>query len=296
MLSELLNIIAPVFIIAGIGFALEQKGIGFHGETLSRLAMFIGTPCLLFSSLTKTDLPGQAILGMGGIAVTAMVITALLALLLLLALGLPWRTFLPPMSVPNAGNAGLPLVFFAFGQSGLTLAVAYFIAVSVVQYTVVPVLVSGDMSLRKLLGQPLVWSLAAVALFRITGAPIPTILAETTDLLSGLMIPVMLLLLGGAMSRLKIQDARTSVLLAAARLVFATLVGLGMVALFGLEGTKAGTVFLLTAMPSALITYVIAAHYNQEPERVAGLVASSTIVSFACLPALITLAIWLSAL
>ncbi len=61
MPSEILNIIAPVFVVAGIGFFLEFRGIGFQSESLTRLVMLIGTPSLVFSSLTSTALPDDSL-------------------------------------------------------------------------------------------------------------------------------------------------------------------------------------------------------------------------------------------
>ena len=162
------------------------------------------------------------------------------------------------------------------------------------QYTVVPAVVSGDPGLRKLLRLPLVWAAVAVLLFRITDLPVPTVVADVTALLGGIMIPVMLILLGSALARLKVDDLGTSALLAGARLAVGVATGLALVAVFNLKGVEAGAIFLLSAMPSALITYVIAEHYGRSPKRVAGLVVSSTVLNFACLPLLIVAAIRLA--
>lgn len=294
MTSEILNIIAPVFVVAGIGFFLEYRGIGFHSESLSRLAMMIGTPCLVFSSLTKTELPDESLLRIVTIALAAVLVGGALASALLFALRLPYRTFISSLSLPNAGNAGLPLVFFAFAEPGLSIGAAFFFMIALVQYTVVPAIVSGDPGLRKLLREPLIWAIVAVVLFRVTKLPIPTVVADTAALLGGIMIPIMLILLGGALSRLKVKDIKTSVLLAVARLGVGVVTGLTVVFAFGLSGVEAGAIFLLCAMPSALITYVIAQHHGRSPERVAGLVVSSTVLNFACLPVLISAALSLA--
>ena len=166
--------------------------------------------------------------------------------------------------------------------------------IALVQYTVVPAIVTGDPRLRKLLREPLIWAIAAVILFRFTDLPVPRVVADTTALLGGIMIPVMLILLGGALVRLKVGDIATSALLAGVRLAVGVATGLLLVTLFNLEGVEAGAIFLLAAMPSALITYVIAEHYGRSPERVAGLVVSSTVLNFACLPLLISAAIYLA--
>ncbi|MDA8584854.1 AEC family transporter [Rhodobacteraceae bacterium] len=294
MISDILNIIAPVFVVAGIGFFLEYKGIGFQSETLGRLAMLIGTPALVFSSLTNTTLPDESLARIIGISITAVLVGGALAGMALFLLRQPWRTFLSALSLPNAGNAGLPLVFLAFAEPGLTIGAAFFFMIALVQYTVVPAIMTGDPGLRKLMREPLIWAILAVGFFRITDLPIPNVIANTTALLGGIMIPIMLILLGGALSRLKVSDIKSSVLLAFVRLTVGVVTGLTMVTIFNLKGVEAGAIFLLCAMPSALITYVIAAHYGRSPERVAGVVVSSTVLNFACLPLLISAAIYLA--
>lgn len=294
MIGEILTIIAPVFLVAGIGFFLEMRGLGFHAETLSRLAMLLGTPALVFSSLTNTQLPDDALLGIIAIALVAVVIGFALAGAILMLLRQPVRSFLSPLSLPNAGNAGLPLVFFAFAEPGLTIGAAFFFIIALVQYIVVPAIVTGQVSLSRLLREPLVWSVIAVLAFRATDIRVPTIIADTTAMLGGLMIPVMLILLGGALARLKISDLMTSLMLAAVRLVVGVVTGLIVITLFALEGVEAGAIFLLCAMPSALITYVIAEYYGDRAERVAGVVVCSTVLNFACLPLLILVAIHLA--
>lgn len=294
MTSDILNIIAPVFVVAGIGFFLEIRGIGLQSESLTRLVMLIGTPSLVFSSLTSTALPDDSLARMVAISSAAVLVAGALALAALLVLRLHWRTFLPSLSLPNAGNAGLPIVFFAFAEPGLAVGAAFYFVITLVQYTVVPAVVSGDPGLRKLLRLPLVWAVVAVLLFRITDLPVPTVVADVTALLGGIMIPVMLILLGSALARLKVDDLGTSALLAGARLAVGVAAGLALVAVFNLKGVEAGAIFLLSAMPSALITYVIAEHYGRSPKRVAGLVVSSTVLNFACLPLLIAAAIRLA--
>ena len=56
MLLEILGVVAPVFLIAGIGYLLEKGGAGLHHETMSTLVMTAGAPALIFSSLTSTEL------------------------------------------------------------------------------------------------------------------------------------------------------------------------------------------------------------------------------------------------
>ncbi|MEM6634639.1 MAG: AEC family transporter [Pseudomonadota bacterium] len=295
MSTEIFQIVAPVFVVVGIGFFLEWRGMGFHAESLSRLAMLLGTPALVFSSLTGTALPDDSLARIVAIAVSAVLVGGGIAFLILTAFRLPRTTFLAPLSLPNAGNAGLPIVFFAFADDGLAIGAAYFFTIALVQYTVVPALVSGELDLKKLLREPLIWSIVAVLLFRISDVAPPGIVMDTTELLGAMMIPVMLILLGGALARLRVRDIGTSAALAFLRLAIGLSAGLSLLWLFDLSGVEAGAIFLLTAMPSALVTYVIAEHYGKDAERVAGLVVSSTVLNFMLLPGLIAAALYFAA-
>ncbi|MEM9127764.1 MAG: hypothetical protein AAGB28_18390, partial [Pseudomonadota bacterium] len=72
--TEIFQIVAPVFLVVGIGFFLEWRGMGFHAESLSRLAMLLGTPALVFSSLISTALPNDSLARIVAIAVSAVLI------------------------------------------------------------------------------------------------------------------------------------------------------------------------------------------------------------------------------
>lgn len=56
----------------------------------------------------------------------------------------------------------------------------------------------------------------------------------------------------------------------------------------------AGTIFLLASMPSAVVTHVIAARFDQEPQKVAGLVVVSSLLTLICLPLLLWTALWMA--
>src|SRR5262245_17841191 len=117
--ASLFGIVAPIVIVAAIGYIWGRARMPYDGDFVSRLVMLIGSPCLIVSTFTHarldTALFGQMVLVAAcGIAVTAVVFVVLLRIT-----GMPVRVFLPPMLFPNCGNAGLPLSLFAFGKEGL---------------------------------------------------------------------------------------------------------------------------------------------------------------------------------
>lgn len=294
MSAEIFQIIVPIFVIASIGYFIEASGKGFNTESMSRLVMWVGTPALVFASLTDTELPNETLGRIALIGIASIIVSASLSGLVLKLMRLPLRTYLAALSVPNSGNAGLPIAFFAFSDIGLTIGVAFFFVIALVQYTVVPTIVSGNFHVRKTLKEPLVWAVFAVLAFKLAKVNPPEIISETTRMLGGIMIPVMLLLLGGALAQLKVKDMGLSVFLAILRLVIGCVTGYLVILIFELKGTEAGVIFIMASMPSALVTYVVSEHFGREPEKVAGLVVSSTILTFLCLPLLLNAAQYLS--
>lgn len=291
MYGQILGVIAPLLLIAGIGFALEKGKAGLHGDTLSTLTMMVGTPALVFSALTSTTIPDSSLLLMASGSLLVIGTGAVISAVILRQMGLALRTFLPSLTVPNSGNTGLPIVLLAFGPDGLAIGVAFYFMTAIIQYTVIPIFTIGNFSIGRIAREPLIWSVLAVIALKLSGRQPPAVIAETTHILGGMMIPVMVILLGSALARLQIHDLRLSLKLGAIRLGIGLFSGTLAVQLLGATGIEAGALFLLSCMPSAVITYVFAERYNRSPEQVAGLIVASTLMTFACLPVLLWIGI-----
>ena len=293
MLSQIFSVIAPVFLIAGIGFLWAKRGMPFDNTTISSLVMNVGSPCLVFSSLTRIHLEGSAftsvLLASVGILIGALVLGAGLLMLL----RQPMRTFLPSLVHPNTGNMGLPLALMAFGDTGLALAISYFFVNSVSQYTLGLTISSGRFSAAQLIRQPIIWSVAFALLVRETNVQVPDFLANTTQIAGGLVIPAMLLMLGNSLASLKIAGLGIASIIAVARLALGFGLGLAMISLLKLEDDVAGVVIMQATMPAAVFNYVFAERYGQQPEKVAAVILISTVISFLTLPALVAFAIHL---
>ena len=106
-------------------------------------------------------------------ALTMFIVAALGAALILRLAGLPLRSFLPSMTFGNAGNIGLPLAYFAFGDEGLGLSAGVFLVAGVLQFTLAPALQLGP------------WANSALAFFLILGFPIALIFAWGFELTPG---------------------------------------------------------------------------------------------------------------
>ena len=128
MSIEILNVVAPILIIVALGYLIETRGFGLDSAQLSRLVMALGTPSLVFSALMRAALSGDDIAMLMGCALVVLLVGGVLTAAVLTVLRLPLTPVLPVLAMPNAGNTGLPVLLFAFGEEGLAIGVALYIS------------------------------------------------------------------------------------------------------------------------------------------------------------------------
>ncbi len=299
MIQEIFTVLAPVIIIGAIGFAWVKAGQPFDNATVSSLVMTVGSPCLIYSSLTGTDIELATIGHIAAAAAFSIVGTALLGAALLALYrtlvrdreAFAWRTYVPSLSHGNSGNMGLPLVLMAFGETGLALGMAYFFVNSISQFTFGIAVASGRFNPLELLKQPVVWAVLlalATLKFDVTA---PRWFDATTTLLGGLTIPAMLLMLGTSIARLNVASLRETIPVAVTRLVIGFAIGLCAIWLFNLEGVLAGVVILQSTMPAAVFNYVFAERFGGDHDKVAAVVLASTLMAALLLPFLVGFAL-----
>lgn len=294
MLMQMFDILGPIVIITAIGYLMGKSSVGLDTKSLSSMVLLVATPALIFHTLTSLDVSLDTIRTMAGAALLCISLAGVMGFLLLVLVGGPVRSFLPPLMLPNSGNMGLPLVVLTFGPEGMKLGVAYFFVVALVQHSVGLSIYAGSIRLSAMLRQPLLYSVAAVLLVTWTGIPVPRVVSVTTEMLGGMMVPAMLMLLGTSLATLKVTDFRPALLVAAGRLSLGVISAFLVIFILGLDGLTAGVVFLLATMPTAVVNYVYAERFQHNPRQVAGSVVASTLVTFACLPVLLWTALEIS--
>ncbi len=288
------NILVPIMLITFIGFILGRMSIGLQSRTLSNLVILVATPALVFHANVSSTVDGAMVSQLSFAAVLSLAIAGLIAWVGLKLIGSSAQSFLPSLMFPNSGNLGLPLVVLTFGAMGTQMGVAYFIVIALVQHSIGLSIAAGSVRIRELVRQPLLYSVVLVLLVLMTDIQVPPVVVITTGMLGDMMIPAMLILLGTSLATLKVTDLLPALVLAVARLTIGIITAFIVIYLLNLTGMAAGVVFIMATMPSAIVTYVYAERYQQDPNRVAGAVVVSTILTFLCLPALVWAALQLS--
>jgi predicted permease len=284
VLAELLSIVAPVYICAGLGYGWARLGRRYDTELVTELITDIGAPCLVFSSLVSIAVAPQAMAQMVWATLAALLCFAAIGAVVLRLAGLPHNSFLPPMVFGNTGNMGLPICLFAFGEEGLALGVCYFATTAISHFTAGQWLWSGRVSFTQLLRTPLAWSAVLAAGVLVSGASLPEWVHNTTGLIGDFTIPLMQFTLGVSLGQLELGRVPRGVALATLRLGMGFGVGVALAALLGLQGVSRGVFILDSAMPVAVFNYMLAERYGRTPGEVAGVVVLSTLISFATIP------------
>ncbi|WP_321394651.1 AEC family transporter [Emcibacter sp.] len=288
MFAELFAVTAPVFLIALLGFTWVKRGQKFPTDFVSVMNMNIGAPALVFNGLL--GLGDKLFEASDFILASAVTIVAMLALstLVALALRLPKRGFIIALYSTNSGNMGLPLCLFAFGQIGLGLGLTFFAVSVIFQFTVALFISHGNLRPASLARVSLIWGIAFALFFILTGITPPAWVTNTTQLLGGLTIPLMLLTLGASLATLKVENSGQLIALSALKIAMGVGMGLGVATLFGFSGVERNVLILQCSMPVAVFSYLLASQYNRNPQEVAAMVFFTTLMSVVTVPLILT--------
>ena len=295
--QRIAGIILPVFLIiaAGYGYArLRGPVVKTDLTSVNRLSIELLCPLLLFSALAAKEFDLVANLPLLAAGALIALGSGLIAWPVARLLGYDPRTLVPPMIYNNCGNMGLPLAVLAFGPTGLSEAVAMFMACSLVYFTVgIRIMESGRSGPRratlKMFASPMMAAMLLGMVFAAFRIPLPAALLQAMRMMGEAGIPLMLLALGVRMTDVSLQSWRIGLVGA----VLCPLSGLAvaevLTMLLPLTDMQRGQMFLFAALPPAVFCFMVAENYNQEPERVAAIVLLGNFAALAFVP----LGLWL---
>ena len=289
LLLTVFEIVAPVFLLSGIGFAWVKLGFEYRLEFVTRLAVTLALPSLIFVALMQTDIPSGDLTRFTLAAVAAHMTLAFVFWVIVRLTRMEQRTYLAPLIFGNTGNLGLPLCFFAFGQAGLGYAVIFLAVTALLTFTYGIYLVAGRGTFGKVLREPMVWATLLGALFLWRGWETPLFLTNTLDLLGQLAIPIMLITLGVAIARLTTQKLQQAIWLSLLKLAVCFALGWGLAVGFNLGPLAFGVLVLQICTPIAVTSYMLAERFEADSDAVAGMVMVSTVLSIATLPLILAI-------
>ena len=287
LFSLFFNNLFPILLVALIGFTLA-KILKIYPRPLSQVIFYIFSPVLVFKLITQSQLSNQDILRTLIFTVLLILLVGLLSWLLAKILRLDRRTMAAVLITAmfmNAGNYGLPLTSFAFGETALAFASVFFVVNAMLANTLgIVIASSGTMSvwaaIKGLVKFPAIYALVLGVLFLQFSWKLPSGLDRTVTLLSNAAIPSMLVLLGMQLVNIKLNgQLRPLILTSGMRLLIAPLIAFGLSQVFGMTGASYQAVTIESAMPVAVTTTILATEFDAEPTFVTTAVLVTTLLS-----------------
>ena len=275
--------VIPVFFLIAVGFIFAHwKKISLAPVT--ELIVYLGTPSLVFTSLAGKPLVATdiAVLFAGTVAMFAT--SGLLIWLYFFCFHFRSRGFAMPSLFMNAGNMGLPLALFAFGQPGMQRATLLFVIITSFQYSLGIYILSGRGNWKEIFRLPLLYATIAGLSFNLGQIRIPELLFQPLALLGQSTLPLMLVGLGYRLHNF--QSLQWGHALGGALLrIFGGFAAAAIaVNLVGAEGVNRQVLLLYGALPAAVINFVLTEKYAQDPQLAASIVVLSTFISVFTIP------------
>ena len=283
MISRIVEVVFPIFFIVLGGFFYGRK----HRPDMlaaNRLNMNVFLPALIFSALAGRsfnlvdNLP--CLLGSLFIVLGSGVMAWPVARML----GYSPRALVPSVMFSNVGNMGLPLLLLAFGNEALGPAVVILVAVTFLQFSLSPWIIDGRSPIASLWREPLLIAAmagVAVSLLEITlWSPLMTACKLVGDISVGLMI----FALGVRLSASTLGAWRVGVVGAVLTPISGLVMAWLLCSVVEMAKEVQDILFVFSALPPAVTNFIFAERFNQEPEKVASIVAIGNAASLFFIP------------
>ncbi|MFO8033468.1 MAG: AEC family transporter [Desulfohalobiaceae bacterium] len=293
---QIINTILPIFVVILTGMLLRQRAF-LPQEILgplNRLVFYLAIPAMVFQKVASASWQEHfqpAVLA-GVLLPVGLVFLLVLALARLLRMPAQEKgTFVQCTYHGNLGYIGLAVCFYALGDEGLIQA-SFLAGFLMLLQNFLSVLVLGLGSTQKqgskgsgyilsqVLLNPVIISALAGLGFAVAGLGLPVLVDRSLEIISGMALPLALLVIGASLSFGLMREHLFTVLGAGVvKLLLLPALGLLACAVLGLEISEFAPGLLLLAAPPATVTVVMSAQMKGSPNLASAAVALNTLAS-----------------
>ena len=283
MIEQILSIVSPVFGLVLVGWLYARR----HGPDMTaanRINLDVFIPALIFHVLSGKEFEIGQYLDMAAGAAMVVLGSGVIALAVCRATKIDYRTLAPPIMFNNSGNMGLPLAVLSFGQRALPAAVVLFLVENLLNFTLGVRMLDPRRSLVGLLRMPLVLACLLGLAFSLLDVQPPKPVGLGIEMLGQVAIPLMLFALGVRLTEADWSLWQVGLLGAFLRPAAGLIAALPALLLLPLPGVRTQQLILFAVLPPAVLNYVLAEKYRQEPEAVAAIVIWGNLASLVTIP------------
>jgi malate permease and related proteins len=298
-------IILPIFIIIAAGWLARKRD--FIPETFigpaNRIVYYFAIPAMIFRAISTASFHDEFSSRVLVITLACILVISVIAWAATRTKKMPKSlrgTFIQSSFHGNLGYIGLAVVFYSLGDAGLASGAIFAGFIMIVQNILAVAVLQihsqqGDSAwfdpranLKRILGHPVILSACAGIGFSLLEIPLPIIAEKSLGILSGMALPLALLLIGATLS-FDLMRLRLRAMLAASTIKLLVMPGLGLVMfiLFSIPVPEFLPAFILLASPTATLAYVMAKEMNGDPDLAVAAISGCTLMSG------ITFSLWL---
>ncbi|MBW1988308.1 MAG: AEC family transporter [Deltaproteobacteria bacterium] len=295
MIPVLLTIL-PIFVVIFLGFVLSRWGRlspAVAGE-VNWLVFYVAIPAMIFSKVSAAPFAGRFSLSLCLGVVAPVAAAFVLGLLLVRVLSLPREvsgTFVQSGFHGNLGYIGLAVAYYHLGDAGLAAAGVFaaflMFAQNILGVMVLAMFAPGEgprptagFRAKKILANPVILAAAAGIAFSLSGRPMPLFAARILDIVSGMALPLALLIIGASLSfSLLAHTWKLAAAAGAVKLLFVPAVGWAVFSALGHPPEAWLPALILLAAPTATITRIMAGEMQGSTELAAAAVSLNTLLS-----------------
>lgn len=285
-----------LFLLMAVGVLFRKRNIISESgrKTLSNLTVNLILPCNIIESFlgewnVSGNLLHNCLIALGisfGIQLAALYLSALF---FFPVSSEKKNIFRYGLIVSNSSFIGIPVVGELYGNLGVLYTSFFQIPIRIMMWTAGLSLftnVDKKESFQKLIKHPCIIAIVIGAFLMIASVPLPSFLGNTIAGLSKCTTPLSMITVGAMFANSKWSDFLDPSILyyCLIRLIVFPAIVFGAVRLLGIDLVLGNVAVLLSAMPMAATTAILADKYNYNGETASRSIFVSTLLSIATLP------------
>lgn len=293
--------ILSIVIMIGLGYILKK--IDFLSDkdidSLNKIVINLLLPCMIFSALYSADLsllPKLSILTV--LILISSFITGITSYLILKKLNFDDRkiwSVLITIMIANTAFMGYPVNLGIYGSEGLLRAIFCDIATTcifIILSFALALKFGGSIktAIRKIIVFPPLWAIILGLIFNLLLLPIGGVLDKTINYLAGGTIPLIMLSLGISIDLSGFYRSKFMVLFTTImKLIIFPIIAIFLAKFFGLVDLQYNVGIIEAAMPSGMLSLVLAITYKLDHDLTSDCILINTVVSLVTLSVIIML-------
>lgn len=300
MQNTVINQVAILFIIMGIGFVAKKRNIidEASGKKLSELLLMVTTPAMILSSFQfdYSEEMLKNVFRILGFALAAHTISLLLGILLYRKYPENIKKVLKFITIfTNCGFMGFPMLESLYGKTGVFYGSIYVAVYNLFVWTVGVMIFSGERNLKSMwkgMVNPGTTAVFIGMVLFIFSLKLPYPVAKALDMTGAMTAPLAMLIVGSILAGVDFKSLLSGFPLYYGILIRNIILPLATVFIlkvFGFTGIVFGVCVSVIAMPAGANTPIFAELYGGDSLFASKIVAFSTLFSIISIPLIIIL-------